>query len=164
MPAVYYHEHRITADDLDLLGHANNLAYLRWMQSAAVRYSAAQGWPTERYVEFGSGWVVRSHQIEYLQPAFLDQEIIVKTWVADMAKVTSLRRYHILRRTEKKEILLAKAATNWAFIHYKSGMPKRIPPEVATSFVVVPEIPVSESAAALEEAPKSQTLGLPPGA
>jgi acyl-CoA thioester hydrolase len=146
MPAIYYHSHRIGTDDLDQLGHANNLAFLRWMQSAAVKHSAAQGWPTERYLELGCGWVVRSHQIEYLQPGMPDQEIVVKTWVADMQKVTSLRRYHILRRAEKKEILLAEAATNWAFIHYKSGMPKRIPPEVAACFVVVPEIDAFELA------------------
>ena len=141
MPAVYYHVHRVTKEDVDVLGHANNLAYMEWMQAAALAHSAAQGWPGKRYREIGFGWVVRSHQIEYLQPALPDDEIVVKTWVADMQKVTSLRRYHILRLTPEREILLAEAATNWAFIHYASGMPKRVPPEVADSFVVVPDDP-----------------------
>ncbi len=111
MPAVYYHVHRVTAEDVDVLGHVNNLAYMEWMQSAALGHSAAQGWSGAKYRELGYGWVVRSHQIEYLQPAFLDQDIILKTWVADMQKVTSLRRYHILRLTESREIVLAEAAT-----------------------------------------------------
>lgn len=144
MPAVFYHPHRITADDVDVLGHANNLAYLKWMQTAALGHSAAQGWSGARYREFGFGWVVRSHQIEYLQPAFPDQEIVIKTWVADMQKITSLRRYHILRLVKDREILLAEAATNWVFIHYASGTPKRIPPEVAEAFVVVPEVPMTD--------------------
>ena len=147
MPAVFYHVHRITSDDVDVLGHANNLAYLQWMQTAALAHSAAQGWPGERYREIGYGWVVRAHQIEYRQPAFPDQEIIVKTWVADMQKATSLRRYHILRLAGDREILLAEASTNWAFIHYASGMPKRIPTEVSAAFVAVPDVPATDRAA-----------------
>lgn len=149
MPAVYYHRHRVCERDLDALGHANNLSYLHWMQSAALAHSAAQGWPVERHRELGVGWVVRSHQIEYLQPVFLDQDIVIKTWVADMQKVTSLRRYHILRLVKDREILLAEAATNWAFIHYASGMPKRVPSEIADAFVVVAEVPATDRESAL---------------
>ena len=52
---------RSRADEIDGQGHANNVAYVQWMQDAAVAHSAAQGWPGERYVELGCGWVVRSH-------------------------------------------------------------------------------------------------------
>jgi acyl-CoA thioesterase FadM len=32
MPAVFEHPLTVTQDDLDLLDHANNLSYLKWMQ------------------------------------------------------------------------------------------------------------------------------------
>lgn len=134
MPAIYHYPLTVADADIDELGHANNIAYLKWMQAAALAHSAEQGWPGEKYHEFGAGWVVRSHQIDYLQPAFAGEEIVVRTWVADMKKVTSLRRYQIVRAGGEKESVLAVAATDWAFIQFKTGMPKRIPPEVSGAF------------------------------
>jgi acyl-CoA thioester hydrolase len=138
MPAVFEFPLKVTAADMDgLIQHVNNLVYLKWMQSAAVAHSAVQGWPAERYRALGAGWVVRSHQIEYLQAAFADDEIVVRTWVANLKKVTSLRRFKIVRTSGEKETLLAVAATDWAFIHFATHQPKRIPPEVAGAFEVV---------------------------
>ena len=135
MPEIYEHLHTVGADEIDPLGHANNVAYVEWMQSAALAHSAAQGWPGETYRELGSGWVVRSHTIEYRQPAWAGDEIVVRTWVATMKKVTSLRRYRIVRRADDE--LLATAATKWAFINYTTGQPTRIPAEIAQAFQVV---------------------------
>ncbi len=71
------------------------------------------------------GWVARRHTIDYLQPAFAGEELIVETQVADMKKVTSTRVYRILRRSDGE--LLAKAETDWAFVNYATGKPTRIP-------------------------------------
>ena len=141
MSAVFEFSLRVTTSDLDgLIRHVNNLVYLKWMQSAAVAHSAAQGWPAARYQELGAGWVVRSHHIEYLQAAFDDDEIVVRTWVANLKKVTSLRRFKIVRTSGEQETLLAIAATDWAFIHFATHQPKRIPPEVASAFEIVEDI------------------------
>jgi acyl-CoA thioester hydrolase len=135
MPAVFDWKHVVTERDLDNLRHANNISYLKWMQSAALAHSAAQGWPVEAYHQLGQGWVVRSHQIEYLAPALQGDEIIVRTFVANLKKVTSLRRFSIFRPSDN--VVLARAATDWAFIDYSTGIPRRIPPAVATAFEVV---------------------------
>jgi len=137
MTAVHEHPIQVAPDTIDQLGHANNSAYFGWMQEAAIAHSAIQDWPPERYHEFGAGFVVRSHEIEYYQPALEGQELVVRTSVATMDKVTSLRRYEILRAKDQR--LLAKASTLWAFTDYKKGTPRRIPQEISTSFIVVPE-------------------------
>ena len=135
MPAILKWTHTVVEHDLDGLGHANNISYLKWMQSAALAHSAAQGWPVEAYAALGCGWVVRSHFIEYLAPALLGDTILIRTWVADMGKVTSRRRFLILR--DGNDTLLARAETNWAFVDYRTGSPKRIPPEISRAFEVV---------------------------
>ena len=132
MPAVYEHTLVVTADQIDRLGHVNNLAYLSWLLDAALAHSAAHGWPPERYEQLGSGWVVRSHQIKYLLPAYENEQIVVRTWVADMKKVSSTRRYRVLRASD--EALLVSAATEWAFVDYRSGALRRIPDEIWRSF------------------------------
>ena len=137
MPAVYEHPHTVAAAEIDALGHASNLAYVAWMQDAAIAHSAAQGWPSEAYRQLGQGWVVRSHEITYLRPAFAEEQIVVRTWVATLRKASSLRRYEIVHSADGKT--LATAATDWAFVTYASGLPARIPPKVSQAFILVPD-------------------------
>ena len=137
MPAIFDWTYVVSERDLDDLGHANNISYLKWMQSASLAHSAAQGWPIEAYRSLGVGWVVRSHHIEYLRSAVLGDQIVVRTWVANLKKVTSLRRFEIRRIAD--DVLLARSASDWAFVEYATGTPKRIPVEVSTAFEVVPD-------------------------
>jgi len=147
MIEVYQHELLVSEHDIDMVGHVNNVVYIQWMQDAALAHSAALGWPAERYRDQGAGWVARLHQIEYLIPAYPGDRVIVETWVADMKKVTSTRRYRFLRLDphpespdcRPRESLLALAHTHWAFIDFQSRSPKRIPPEIASAYRVVPD-------------------------
>lgn len=137
MPAIYRHCHTVLPEEIDVLGHANNLAYLAWMQAAALAHSAAQGWPGDAYQRLGLGFVVRSHEITYERPALVGDLIVVRTWVASFKRASSLRRYEMVRELDGKR--LATAATNWAFVNYATGMPARIPPEIIRSFELVPD-------------------------
>lgn len=139
MPVIYEHLHTVQPSEIDLFGHANNLAYLRWMLDAAMAHSLAQGWPMERYQQLGAGWVVRAHQIEYLRAAFEAEPLIVRTWVASTRRVTSLRRYKIVRAAD--QVLLADASTDWAFVQFVDGRITRIPPEVSAAFIVAGDQP-----------------------
>ncbi|MDB5339343.1 MAG: acyl-CoA thioesterase YbgC [Planctomycetaceae bacterium] len=135
MPAIFEDQRSVVASEIDLMGHVNNIEYLRWTQRAAVRHSDAQGWTTEDYLRLRQGWLVRSHHIEYRQPALMGDVVIIRTWVADMKKVTSLRRFQILRSTD--QALLAEASTNWAFVNFQTGTLCRIPTEVSSAFEIV---------------------------
>ena len=136
MPARYEHPLMATEDDIDRQGHVNNIVYVRWMQDAAVAHSQTQGWPMSRYREAGFGWVVRSHFIEYRVPAFAGDAVVVHTWVVDMQKVSSRRRFEIRR---EDGTLLARAETHWAFVRSSDQRLVRIPDEVASAFEVVPD-------------------------
>lgn len=134
MPRLFEHHVTVTDAETDPQGHVNNIAYLSWMQSAAIGHSAARGWSPEEYRIRGWAWVVRTHFIEYRRPAWPNDSVTVRTWVADMKKFTSLRKYEILRG----EQLLARAETNWAFVETATGRLLSIPEEVATAFEIVP--------------------------
>ena len=135
MPAIYSHRHPVMDTEIDELGHANNASYLNWMQDAAIAHSTAQGWSTSRYRENAYAWVARSHTIEYLLSAMPGDIVVIRTWVADMQRVTSLRRYEFLRASD--DAMLARAETRWAFINLRTGKPTRIPREVQADFEVV---------------------------
>ncbi len=137
MITYFDYPHTVTEQDIDELGHAGNFHYIKWMQHAAIAHSSANGWPPEKYNELGAGWVVRSHKITYLKPAFEGDSLVIRTWVANLKSAISHRRYEIVN--DKGE-MLAKAETAWAFVNYEKQKPTRIPNEVAASFEIVGEL------------------------
>jgi acyl-CoA thioester hydrolase len=137
MPRIHRTALTVDASVIDVNQHVSNLAYLRWMQEVAIEHSAAQGWPVARYLETRSGWVVRSHQIEYLRPAFLGEALTLFTWVADLRRRSSRRRYLFWRQADGQ--VLATAETDWVFVDGGSGRPLPIPAALAGAFEVVPQ-------------------------
>ena len=121
---------------IDENGHVNNVHYVQWMQDVAVRhYESIGGVPPTQAI--GATWVVRSHTIEYLKPAFAGDEIEIHTWVATLRRVRSLRRYEFIRALDGK--LLAKGETDWVFVDVRSGYPVAIPENIAALFPVLPD-------------------------
>ena len=133
---IFSYEFTVPADALDENGHVNNVRYVQWMQEAAVRhYESIGGVPLTLAV--GATWVVRSHNIEYLRPAFAGNRIEVRTWVVNIRRVRSLRRYRFLRVTDGK--LLVKGETDWVFVDAKTGAPMAVPEEILKIFPLLPE-------------------------
>lgn len=135
LPSTYRHSVLVSQDAIDANGHANNVEYLRWMQEAAVAHADATGC-TDLTRKIGASWVVRSHHIEYLQPAFAGDRLVVCTWVSNLRKVSSLRKYLLLRETD--HTVIARGETNWVFVESRSGRPLAIPKQVFSLFEVVP--------------------------
>ncbi|MGH7580158.1 MAG: acyl-CoA thioesterase [Gemmatimonadales bacterium] len=127
----------VPPEAIDMQGHVNNIAYVGWMQDVAIEHSAAAGWPMQRYLELGAGWVVRSHFVEYFRPAFTDEMVSVHTWVPRFDQRSTPRRYLFLRDADKVE--LAGAETIWVFVDLATGRRRRIPPELLNAFDPVPE-------------------------
>lgn len=124
---------------IDVQGHVSNLAYVGWMQDVAIEHSAALGWPMRRYLELGAGWVVRSHFIEYLRPAFADQVMSAHTWVPRFDQRSTPRRYLFVR--DEDRVVLARAETLWVFVDLTTGRRRRIPAELLEAFDPVPDEP-----------------------
>jgi acyl-CoA thioester hydrolase len=136
MEPVYCFEIIVPVEVVDRNRHVNNVAYVQWMQDAAVQHSAATG--CTRMTELvGATWVARMHRIEYLSPAFAGEAITVHTWVANFRKVRSLRRYKFIRATDQK--VLAQGETDWVLVDVATGRPRGIPTEMAKLFKLVPD-------------------------
>jgi acyl-CoA thioester hydrolase len=120
---AFSHSFLVPPGDIDDLGHASNVSWVRWVQDAASAHSQSIGLGLDAYRELGVIWVVRRHEIEYLGAAFADERIEALTWVADMKGATSLRRTEF-RRDGK---LLVRAATTWVLLSIATSRPTRVP-------------------------------------
>lgn len=74
MAQIYRHEFVVPEDALDENGHVNNVEYLRWMLDAAMLHAKVTG-GTRAMIDAGGTWVVRTHHLEYLRPAFAHERV-----------------------------------------------------------------------------------------
>lgn len=128
-------EIEVTEKYLDEMHHVNNVCYVQWMQEVAIAHSVANGWPTERYLQCHHAWFARSHEIEYLTPAFLGDKLIVQTWLCDLKFVSCTRKYRFIR--PENHAIIVKASTRWGFVNLDTQRPVRVIPEVLNCFLAL---------------------------
>jgi acyl-CoA thioester hydrolase len=128
--SIYTKKIYIPEEAIDGNGHVNNVVYVQWMQEIAVEHYASIGGIEAQGP--GCTWVVREHRIEYLLPAFANEEIEIRTWVENMRRVRSLRKYEFIRRSDSK--VLVRGETDWVFMDINTGSPKAIPTSVINIF------------------------------
>lgn len=132
MPAIFKYPYTVTHHDIDALNHVNNEVYLKWIINAASAHSNHLGWNFQRYLERQQVFVVRRHELDYLAPAYLGEELMIETWIESIEQFKALRFYKITRPKDERFIL--KAQTLWVYIDLKTGRPVDIPPDVRADF------------------------------
>lgn len=134
MSSIYQFNIEVTGKEVDRNGHVNNVVYIQWMQDAAIAHARASGC-TQASLAVGATWVVRTHLIEYLAPAFAGDKLTLLTWPSNFQRVRSLRKYKFIRA--KDQAVIARAETDWVFVNAKTGRPQSIPAEVRNTLPVV---------------------------
>lgn len=121
----------IAPEDIDELGHVNNVTYLRWVQEAAVAHWRAAA-PEEDQMKLV--WVVVRHEIDYKRPARPGDAVVARTWVGSATRVRFERHTEILRAADRS--LLAAARTIWCPLDARTGKPAAVSAEVRARFSV----------------------------
>jgi len=123
----------ILPEDIDNLGHVNNVVYLRWVQDVAVAHWSAAATP-EQQAEVA--WVAVRHEIDYKRPALPGDGIIARTWVGTADSHRFERHTEIVRAADGK--LLARARTLWCPVNRTTGRLTRVSEAVRTRFSTGP--------------------------
>lgn len=139
MPVSPIYSKTITIPEsvIDENRHVNNVAYVQWMQDIAVEHYSSIGGIAAQGPD--STWVVREHRVEYLLPAFAGEEIEIRTWVGNIRRVRSLRKYEFVRKADGK--MLVKGETDWVFVDVRTGSPRAVPEDVIDVFQKKPNDP-----------------------
>jgi acyl-CoA thioester hydrolase len=122
---------QVGAQDIDELGHVNNIVYVRWVQEIATAHWRCAATAAQQAEVV---WVVVRHEIDYKHAAVLGDEIRARTWVGTASGLTFERHTEILRASDQK--LLARARTLWCPVDARTGRPRRVSAEVRERFSV----------------------------
>lgn len=141
----------VTETDIDELGHASNIAYVRWIQDVALAHSVAVGLDVEAYRNIGAVFFVRRHEIDYLRPALRGDRLQLRTWIDSVFAAKCQRATEIVKISgDSEEKILARAMTTWGCVEIATGRPTRIPQTIRTAFGYGPRRSTPPSAIGLD--------------
>ena len=108
---------------LDELNHVNNVVYLSWVNEVAQKHwlELSNEDVRQKYI-----WVALRHEIDYLKSSYLNDSLIIKTWVGESGAVKSIRHTEIY----KDDTVIVKAISTWCLLDSKSLKPTRIANDV----------------------------------
>ena len=120
-PAVFELPLHVVEADIDAMGHVNNIVYLRWVQEVATAHWNAAA--TEQQ-QADYAWVVLRHEIDYLRPALLGEELVARTHVGNARGARFERHVEVWRM--QNNVLLAKSRSLYAALNAHTGRPRRM--------------------------------------
>ncbi|GGW95038.1 acyl-CoA thioesterase [Alteromonas halophila] len=132
-PAPFTQTWQITQAHLDHYNHVNNVAYLSQLEKLAWAHSNALGLRFEDYQACDRAMVIRRHELEYLQPAHLDDTLICATWIIDCDNKLSLTRQFQFICTRREKTVF-EAQTRFICVSLSTGVPKRMPQAFKTCY------------------------------
>ncbi len=125
----------VIADDIDIMGHTNNVVYLKWLEEVAWSHTNALGLGWALNTKLNRGMVARRHEIDYLAATYEGDELILATWIiGNDGKTGVYRAYQVVRVSDKKTVL--RGRTRWVCVDIQSGKPKRMPVEFVEGYQV----------------------------
>ncbi len=127
---AYEMEIHVQPEDIDELGHVNNVVYLKWVQDVSTAHwnaASPNGHEPSSIV-----WVVIQHEIRYKQPTYLEDVIIARTWIGKAKRRFMERNTELLRKSDGT--LLAKAVTLWTPVDMETGKSVEIKADVLEMF------------------------------
>ncbi len=127
-PLVYSTRWRVRSYEVDQYGHVNNAVYLNYAEALTVEHAEASGYGRD-WSEANSGaWVIRRHEIDYLRPAIMGDELTLTVRVELVRGVRGVRRTTITRSSDGAPI--ATVLSQWIWVRLRDGRPARVPPEL----------------------------------
>ncbi len=128
-PEIFEQRLKVENSHLDEQNHVNNVQYVQWVQDVAKAH-----WESRAPQEFQEKyfWIVVRHEIDYKHQAFLNEEILLQTYVSETSHVKSLR--HVIIKNAKTEKVLVEAKTTWALIDKESQKPSKIAEDLIKIF------------------------------
>jgi acyl-CoA thioester hydrolase len=138
---IFRRTRTVAPRDIDLLGHVNNLVWVRYVVELAAAHADALGVGFEATRARGGIWIVRRHDVLYRANVPVGATIREATWVSVLRGALSLRHS---RFESEAGALLVEATTEWAYVDATTLRPRRVPAQLRSRFDLVEAKPAPD--------------------
>jgi len=125
MVEVYHTHVQVQPEQIDGLGHVNNVVYLQWVEQVAWQHSQHLGLDLAAYQRLDAAMVAREHQLSYKAACFVDDQIELRTWLGQRDLLNLYRHYQFIRLSDQRVVF--EGLTRWVCIKLSNGRPIRMP-------------------------------------
>ena len=123
---------RVRYAETDQMGVVYYANFLVWFEVARGAFCRAREINYSQMEQEGLGLPLLEAHCRYLRPARYDEEITLRTWVAECRRSLLKMQYEVKRGEE----LLATGETLQMLVELATNKPCRFPPELASRFLL----------------------------
>ena len=131
-PEPHIMQVQVDATHIDVMKHTNNVVYLQWLEDVAWSHSQQLGLCAADYERLGYGMVARRHELDYLMPTFLGDELLLATWITYNDRLSTRRAVQFVRVSDGQTVL--RGRTHLICVDIKEGKVRRMPPEFQAAY------------------------------
>lgn len=128
-------QQRVYIEDTDFGGIVYYVNYLKFMERARTEYLRSLGYSQQSLRENATLFVVHKVECTYLQPARLDDELMIETEVRSSGAARLVFWQRIRRRTDST--YLCEAEVQVVCVHADSLKPRRLSAEMMAAMQTV---------------------------
>ena len=126
----FFHELKVYYEDTDSGGVVYYANYLKFLERARTEALFSIGYSNNKIQQdFNSLIIVKSCNIEYKKPAYLEDELTIRSFVKSITKTSFFMNQIITRNNE----VIVEAQIHLVFVN-KDGKPKKIPEQIYSKF------------------------------
>ena len=126
----FFHKLKIYYEDTDSGGIVYYANYLKFLERARTEALFSIGYSNNKIQQdFNSLIIVKSCNIEYKKPAYLEDELTIRSFVKSITKTSFFMNQIITRNNE----VIVEAQIHLVFVN-KDGKPKKIPEQIYSKF------------------------------
>ena len=119
----FFHKLKVYYEDTDAGGIVYYANYLKFLERARTEALFTLGFTNKKIKEdFGSLIIVKSCNVEYKNPAYLEDELNIRSFVKSITKTSFLMNQFVSR----EEDIIVEAKLHLVFVN-NDGKPMRIP-------------------------------------
>ena len=126
----FSHKLKVYYEDTDSGGVVYYANYLKFLERARTEALFSIGYSNNKILQdFNSLIIVKSCNIEYKKPAYLEDELTIRSFVKTITKTSFFMNQIITRNNE----VIVEAQIHLVFVN-KDGKPKKIPEQIYSKF------------------------------
>ena len=123
----------VAPEQIDALGHTNNVHYLGWLQDCAWAHSIARGVDADLMVALGMAMAVRETRMTYTGATYAGDRLWIGDWItACDGRLRAQRSFQIIRASDRATVM--RAVIDYVCIAIASGRPARMPAAFVSAY------------------------------
>ena len=128
-PYAFSRKIRIVPSNIDEMHHVNNVVYSQWIQDISEAHWKETTTPEIRK---DIAWVVRRHEIDFLQSVVMGDELTAYTWPEMPEGLKVIRNVVVINDRTHKKVMTSR--TLWILLDLKRMRPIPVPKHIVELF------------------------------